>query len=120
MINLLTIVFWFVFPAIVLIAGQFFIKYTGITKFIKINVADLATAFLIFGIFEITRRLFKVSILPNFFLSLLLLALTIIVFQIFYYQEFFYGKFFKMFWRMTFLFSVLVYVVCWLVMVAVL
>ncbi|MBS7576278.1 MULTISPECIES: DUF3397 domain-containing protein [unclassified Enterococcus] len=117
MIKILTILFWLIFPIIVLVASQFLIKFSGIKKYLSINAADLGTFFLIYGIFEMTSRLFTNSILPNFCLSLLFIALTVIGFQIYRYQEFYYGKFFKMFWRLTFLFSIFIYFVCWLVLV---
>ena len=116
-IKILTILFWLIFPIIVLVASQFLIKFSGIKKYLAINAADLGTFFLIYGIFEMTRRLFTNSILPNFSLSILFIALTVVGFQIYRYQEFYYGKFFKMFWRLTFLFSIFTYLICWLVLV---
>ncbi|MDR1568719.1 MAG: DUF3397 domain-containing protein [Streptococcaceae bacterium] len=119
MFKFLTLFFWFIFPMIILVASQFTLRFlTAKTKFSKINAPDIATFFLIFGIFEMTRRAFTNSILPNFALSLLLISLVVIAFQIYYYGEFFYGKFFKMFWRLTFLFTLVVYFICWLMLIS--
>ncbi|NTR79822.1 DUF3397 domain-containing protein, partial [Enterococcus faecium] len=59
----------------------------------------------------LSRNTATISILPFFFISVLLLGICIAIFQAYYYEEIIYSRYFKMTWRLVFLLTIVLYAV---------
>lgn len=62
----------------------------------------MAIPFLWGGMHALSRNTATISILPFFFISVLLLGICIAIFQAYYYEEIIYSRYFKMTWRLVF------------------
>jgi len=100
---------WYIFPIIVFLASDYIITTFKLKQRFNLKTPDITVPFLIVGMHEISKSISSFSILPYFLLTILLLGISVVVFQAYRYREIMYGRFFKMFWRLTFLLSVLVY-----------
>ena len=100
---------WYIFPIIVFLASDYIVTTFKLKQRFNLKTPDITVPFLIVGMHEISKSISTFSILPYFLLSILLLGISVVVFQAYRYREIMYGRFFKMFWRLTFLLSVLVY-----------
>lgn len=102
--------FWYIFPVIVLFACTFLVSTFSLTERWKIKAPDLAIPFLFIGIHELSKDSYDESIMPYFVISILLLGVAVALFQAYYYGEILYRRYFKMFWRLTFLLTFVLYV----------
>jgi hypothetical protein len=100
---------WYIFPIIVFLASDYIVTTFKLKQRFNLKTPDITIPFLIVGMHEISKSISTFSILPYFLLTILLLGISVVVFQAYRYREIMYGRFFKMFWRLTFLLSVLVY-----------
>ncbi|MBU5362388.1 MAG: DUF3397 domain-containing protein [Enterococcus sp.] len=100
---------WYIFPIIVFLASDYIVTTFKLKQRFNLKTPDITIPFLIVGMHEISKSISSFSILPYFLLTILLLGISVVVFQAYRYREIMYGRFFKMFWRLTFLLSVLVY-----------
>ena len=100
---------WYIFPIIVFLASDYIVTTFKLKQRFNLKTPDITVPFLIVGMHEISKSISSFSILPFFLLTILLLGISVVVFQAYRYREIMYGRFFKMFWRLTFLLSVLVY-----------
>lgn len=100
---------WYIFPIIVFLASDYIVTTFKLKQRFNLKTPDITVPFLIVGMHEISKSISTFSILPYFLLSILLLGISVVVFQAYRYREIMYVRFFKMFWRLTFLLSVLVY-----------
>lgn len=100
---------WYIFPIIVFLASDYIVTTFKLKQRFNLKTPDITVPFLIVGMHEISKSFSSFSILPYFLLTILLLGISVVVFQAYRYREIMYGRFFKMFWRLTFLLSVLVY-----------
>lgn len=105
------VLFWYIFPAIVLFGCNFLVKIFSLDRRFKIKAPDLAVPFLWGGMHSLSRNSATVSFLPFFMISLLLMAICIAVFQAYYYDEIIYSRYLKMTWRLAFLLTSGFYVV---------
>ncbi|OTO20212.1 hypothetical protein A5875_001562 [Enterococcus sp. 3H8_DIV0648] len=80
---------WYIFPIIVFLASDYIVTTFKLKQRFNLKTPDITV--------------------PYFLLTILLLGISVVVFQAYRYREIMYGRFFKMFWRLTFLLSVLVY-----------
>ncbi|MEI5994856.1 DUF3397 domain-containing protein [Candidatus Enterococcus mansonii] len=103
--------FWYVFPVIVLFACNFIISTFSLTERYKVKAPDISIPFLFIGLNELSKDSYGQSIVPYMIISVLLLGICVAVFQAYYYGEILYGRYFKMFWRLVFLLSFILYVV---------
>lgn len=103
--------FWYFFPVIVLFASNYIITTLSLQKRFRLKAPDIATPFLFMGLHEISKDSYGMSILPYFFISILLLGCIVLAFHFVYYKDIQYGRFFKMFWRLVFLLTIILYVV---------
>ncbi|WP_207694513.1 lipoprotein [Enterococcus sp. DIV0212c] len=103
--------FWYVFPVIVLFACNFIISTFSLTERFKIKAPDISIPFLFIGLNELSKDSYGQSIVPYMVISVLLLGICVAVFQAYYYGDILYGRYFKMFWRLVFLFSLVLYAV---------
>ena len=106
--------FWYIFPVIVLFACNFLVSTFSLTERWKIKAPDLAIPFLFIGIHELSKDSYDESIMPYFVISILLLGVAVALFQAYYYGEILYRRYFKMFWRLTFFTNVCVVCVAYL------
>jgi hypothetical protein len=100
---------WYIFPIIVFLGSDYIVTTFKLKQRFNLKTPDITVPFLIVGMHEISNIISSFSILPYFLLTILLLGISVVVFQAYRYREIMYGRFFKMFWRLTFLLSVLVY-----------
>ncbi|WP_165003110.1 MULTISPECIES: DUF3397 domain-containing protein [unclassified Enterococcus] len=105
------VLFWYIFPVIVLFGCQFLVKLFSLNRRFKIKAPDLAIPFLWGGMHALSRNMATVSFLPFFLISILLMGICIAVFQAYYYEEIVYSRYLKMTWRLTFLLTILLYFV---------
>lgn len=70
----------------------------------------MSIPFLFLGLNELSKDSYNQSIVPYLIISVLLLGICVALFQAYYYGEILYGRYFKMFWRLTFLLTLLLYV----------
>ncbi|MGX7149172.1 DUF3397 domain-containing protein [Enterococcus ureasiticus] len=103
--------FWYVFPVIVLFACNFIISTFSLTERFKVKAPDISIPFLFIGLNELSKDSYGQSIVPYMVISVLLLGICVAVFQAYYYGEILYGRYFKMFWRLVFLLSLVLYAV---------
>lgn len=103
--------FWYVFPVIVLFACNFIISTFSLTERFKVKAPDISILFLFIGLNELSKDSYGQSIVPYMVISVLLLGICVAVFQAYYYGEILYGRYFKMFWRLVFLLSLILYAV---------
>lgn len=101
--------FWYVFPVIVLFACNFIISTFSLTERFKVKAPDISIPFLFIGLNELSKDSYGQSIVPYMVISVLLLGICVAVFQAYYYGEILYGRYFKMFWRLVFLLSLILY-----------
>lgn len=102
--------FWYVFPVIVLFACNYLVSTFSLTERFKIKSTDISVPFLFIGLTELSKDSYHVSILPYLVISILLLGISVAVFQAYYYGEIIYGRYFKMFWRLIFLICMILYI----------
>lgn len=102
--------FWYVFPIIVLFACNFVVSTFSLTERFKIKSTDISVPFLFIGMSVLSKDSYQQSIVPYLTISILLLGISVALFQAYYYGEILYGRYFKMFWRLTFLISMVLYV----------
>lgn len=100
---------WYIFPIIVFLGSDYIVTTFKLKQRFNLKTPDITVPFLIVGMHEISKSISTFSILPYFLLTILLLGISVVVFQAYRYREIMYGRFFKMFWRLTFLLSILVY-----------
>ena len=100
---------WYIFPIIVFLGSDYIVTTFKLKQRFNLKTPDITVPFLIVGMHEISKSISSFSILPYFLLTILLLGISVVVFQAYRYREIMYGRFFKMFWRLTFLLSELVY-----------
>lgn len=105
----IVMLFWYVFPVVVLFACNFIISTFSLTERFKIKAPDISIPFLFIGLNELSKDSYGQSIVPYMIISVLLLGICVAVFQAYYYGEILYGRYFKMFWRLVFLFSIILY-----------
>lgn len=102
---------WYIFPIIVFLGSDYLVTTFKLKQRFNLKTPDITVPFLVVGMHEISKSITSFSILPYFLLTILLLGIGVVVFQAYRYREIMYGRFFKMFWRLTFLLSILIYFV---------
>ncbi|WP_142426721.1 DUF3397 domain-containing protein [Enterococcus durans] len=103
------VLFWYIFPAIVLFGCNFLVKLFSLDRRFKIKAPDLAVPFLWGGMHALSRNMATFPFLPFFMISMLLMAICIAVFQAYYYDEIIYSRYLKMTWRLAFLLTIVFY-----------
>ncbi len=103
------VLFWYIFPAIVLFGCNFLVKLFSLDRRFKFKAPDLAVPFLWGGMHALSRNMATFSFLPFFMISMLLMAICIAVFQAYYYDEIIYSRYLKMTWRLAFLLTIVFY-----------
>ena len=101
--------FWFIFPVVLLLISSIVVKKTKINIKYGVKAPDIATPFLLIGIHNLSKATFDESFLPYTLLIVLLVSMLIAVFQAYQFKEIRYKRYLKMVWRVTFLFTLLIY-----------
>lgn len=104
------VLFWYLFPIIVLFACNYIISSLSLAERYKVKAPDIAIPFLFLGLHELSKQIYAQSILLYLLLSVFLLGIGVAVFQAYYYREIIYSRYFKMFWRLVFLLSMVIYI----------
>lgn len=104
-------IFWYVFPILVLFATGFVVTRFPFFKKYAVKSVDLATFFLVLGLHELSIDTYPGSVFPFWLIMVMLLGIGIAIFFGYYYGEIDYHRFFKMFWRLTFLLTLILYLV---------
>lgn len=103
------IIFWYVFPVIVLFACNFLRSSLSLIRKFNLKTPDLSVPFLFIGLNELSKEIYGHSIIPYFLIAICVLGIGVTVFHKHYYGEIVYSRFFKMFWRLVFLLSMVLY-----------
>lgn len=98
------------YPILIFTVIAIFFNFFRIQKHLPLNVPDVVTFFLIFGLHYFSRQVTHVSILPYYLLLISAMALILLLLDLFYYREFRAKKFLYFFWRATFFITLLLYI----------
>ncbi|MFC4653343.1 DUF3397 domain-containing protein [Lactococcus nasutitermitis] len=100
------------YPILVFIALTFIFKFFRLRKLThhRLGIPDVFTVFLAFGLQIFSKQFTSISILPYYILIISGLALVLLLLDIFYYKEFYYRRFLKLWWRITFIITFVIYI----------
>ena len=98
------------YPILIFIIIAILFNFFRIRKHLSLNVPDVVTFFLIFGLHYFSRQVTRISILPYFLLLISAMALILLLLDLFYYRDFSAKKFLHFFWRVTFFMTLLLYI----------
>lgn len=104
------IIFWYLFPIVLLFASNFVISTLSLFDRFKIKSPDLATPFLLVGLNALSKDVYNESVVPYILISIFLLGIAVAFLQARRFGEIRYRRYFKMFWRLVFLVTLVVYV----------
>lgn len=76
------------YPILIFTVIAIFFNFFRIRKHLPLNVPDVVTFFLIFGLHYFSRQVTHVSILPYYLLLISAMALILLLLDLFYYREF--------------------------------
>ncbi|WEV60510.1 DUF3397 domain-containing protein [Streptococcaceae bacterium ESL0729] len=102
-------IFTLLYPLLIIFILNYLFKFFKIRKYIGIRVPDIATLFLILGIYLFSLKLTTTSMLPYFIIMMSGLGIVILLVDLFYVRKFDRSNFFKLFWRLAFLASFIMY-----------
>lgn len=99
------------YPLLVFIALVFIFKFFRLRHLTnrKLKIPDVFTLFLIFGMQFFSKNITSISILPYYLLIISGLALVLLLLDLFYYKRFSYRRFLKLWWRLTFFITLIIY-----------
>ncbi|CAM3056236.1 DUF3397 family protein [Lactococcus hircilactis] len=99
------------YPILVFIALVFIFKFFRIRPLThrRLKIPDVYTVFLVIGLQMFGHHLSSISILPYYFLIISGLALVILMLDLLYYHTFRTRTFFKLWWRITFIITFVIY-----------
>lgn len=105
----LIIIFWYIFPVVVLFASRYVVTRFSLNERYRVKAPDLATPFFFIGIYALSTEAFQRSAVPYFLIVVLLIGIAVALTHARYYGDIQYKRFFKMFWRITFLVTLVLY-----------
>ena len=105
-------IFALLYPLIVWIVLVFAFKFLKLRRLTKhrLRIPDVFILFLIYGLHVFSKQFTNLTILPYYFLIISSLALIILLLDLFYYKEFRYRRFLKLFWRIAFIITFVLYI----------
>ncbi|WP_172356205.1 DUF3397 domain-containing protein [Pseudolactococcus insecticola] len=98
------------YPILVFIIVAIFFNFFHIREHLPLNVPDIVTFFLIFGLHKFSHQITQVSLLPYFLALISAMALILLLLDLFYYRVFVPKQFLKFFWRTTFFITLVLYI----------
>ncbi|HLQ39479.1 MAG TPA: DUF3397 domain-containing protein [Tetragenococcus sp.] len=104
-----TYVFWYFYPILILFLITILMKIIPLKEKFHLKIPDLAVPFLLLGIHRLSKISFRISVFPYFLITLLLLGIVVAIYQAYVFEEILYGRFFKMYWRLVFLLTMVLY-----------
>lgn len=99
-----------IYPILLFILIPLLFKFFKIRQFSTINVPDIVTVFLIFGLHLFSRQVTHISILPYVLMLISIIALVLLFLDLFYNRHFEARHFLHFFWRITFFVTLLLYI----------
>lgn len=102
--------FWYMFPFVIYLLSSIITKKMGLYTRYGIKAPDISIPFFLIGIYYVSVGTFDESFLPYVFLMIFLVGMIVAVFQTYHFKEINYRRYFKMFWRIIFLVTLLVYI----------
>lgn len=102
--------FWYMFPFVIYLLSSIITKKMGLYTRYGIKAPDISIPFFLIGIHYVSVGTFDESFLPYVFLMIFLVGMIVGVFQTYHFKEINYRRYFKMFWRIIFLVTLLVYI----------
>lgn len=102
---------WYIFPVVVLVAANYAVTTFSLHKKRGIKAPDLAVPFLFIGLHFLSVNSFGTSIVPYFLITTILVGISVAIFQAYFYGEIAYSHYLKMFWRIVFLLTMVLYVI---------
>ena len=106
----LMLLLWYLFPVILLFACNYIVSTLSLKEKYKIKAPDLAVPFLFIGIGEISKASFHYSIVPITLLVSMIIGIIVVLFHGKHFGDIQYRRFFKMFWRIIFLYVMILYI----------
>lgn len=99
------------YPFLIFIFLVFIFKFFRLRHLTNrhLKIPDVFTIFLAIGLQLFSKKLTGISILPYYLLMISGLAIVLLLLDLFYYKSFAYGKFLKLWWRITFIITFLIY-----------
>ncbi|WEV45015.1 DUF3397 domain-containing protein [Streptococcaceae bacterium ESL0687] len=102
-------IFTLAYPLLIIFFLNYLFKFFKIRKFTGLRVPDIATLFIILGIYLFSLKLTTTSMLPYFLILMSGLGLVILLVDLFYVRKFDRNNFLKLFWRLSFLIAFIMY-----------
>lgn len=101
------------YPLIVFIALVFIFKFFRLRHLTnrKLKITDVFTIFLILGMQIFSKNVTSISIIPYYLLIISGLALVLLLLDLLYYKQFTYRRFLKLWWRLTFFITLIIYLI---------
>ena len=101
------------YPLIVFIALVFIFKFFRLRHLTnrKLKIPDVFTIFLILGMQIFSKNVTSISIIPYYLLIVSGLALVLLLLDLLYYKQFTYRRFLKLWWRLTFFITLIIYII---------
>lgn len=101
------------YPLIVFIALVFIFKFFRLRHLTnrKLKIPGVFTLFLILGMQIFSKNVTSISIIPYYLLIISGLALILLLLDLFYYKQFAYRRFLKLWWRLTFFITLIIYLI---------
>ena len=101
------------YPLIVFIALVFIFKFFRLRHSTnrKLKIPDVFTIFLILGMQIFSKNVTSISIIPYYLLIISGLALVLLLLDLLYYKQFTYRRFLKLWWRLTFFITLIIYLI---------
>ncbi|MGY3704381.1 hypothetical protein BW731_08775 [Vagococcus martis] len=103
--------FWYLFPVIVIIASNLLVKKTHLDKKYGVKAPDIATPFFFVGIHFVSKGTLGDSFLAYVFLMIFFIGMLIAVMLAYQFHEINFKRYFKVLWRMTFLVTLMIYII---------
>ena len=101
------------YPLIVFIALVFIFKFFRLRHLTnrKLKIPDVFTILLILGMQIFSKNVTSISIIPYYLLIISGLALVLLLLDLLYYKQFTYRRFLKLWWRLTFFITLIIYLI---------
>lgn len=101
------------YPLIVFIALVFIFKFFRLRHLTnrKLKIPGVFTLFLILGMQIFSKNVTSISIIPYYLLIISGLALILLLLDLFYYKQFAYRRFLKLWLRLTFFITLIIYLI---------
>ncbi len=109
--DILFRIFWSLFPILVLFAVKFLMSTSSKLQQLRLKSIDIVTFFMAFGLHELSSLTFNRSIFPFWLIMAMLLAIGSGIYFVYYKKDFELNKVLKIFWRLTFLVTTVLYIV---------